>query len=227
MYYFFQMRKRIFFTTILVVSSLILPLFSTSHTQELDPILNYYVSNADTAFAKSDTAQNASKYSFLAFTYYKAIGRGGVVTRLDSAVNRYFCTGETVDSIQLLTETKKRLPRPVLYYPNVFVASYEHKFFPNDIGSQDLAINFENISELDSLPSGIAVIDRKKFTLRNIYLYYPRQKGYKRLTRSFRFDDTGGFVFPDSIWEVGAKQGVFSTEYYRLETGIEQIQLLR
>lgn len=109
----------------------------------------------------------------------------------------------------------------------MFVDSFGHGFFPNDTGARELAISFENISSSDTLPSGIAVIDREEFTLLSAYLFYPREEGFKRLTRSFRFSDNAGFNFPDSVWEVAARQGIFSTEYYRLETKIKEIQLLR
>ena len=31
------------------------------------------------------------------------------------------------------------------------------------------------------------------------------------------------YIFPDSIWEVGSREGIFSTENYRLETSISSI----
>jgi hypothetical protein len=62
--------------------------------------------------------------------------------------------------------------------------------------------------------------------LRWLYLYYPSTSGVERLTRSFRFTEVEGYVFPDSIWEVGARSGIFSLEYYRLETGIVEIEVI-
>jgi hypothetical protein len=109
----------------------------------------------------------------------------------------------------------------------VFDDLFEHKFFPNDIGGQDLAIGFTPITVDDTLPNGIAVIDREEHDLKYLYLYFPNPDGYKRLTRSFRFEQFSGYTFPDSIWEVGAKQGIFTTDYYRLESKIENFQLLR
>jgi len=205
----------------------VLAISTISYSEDIDPVLNFYVANADTTFTNSDSDISSLKFSFVALTYYKSIGKKGVVTRLDSTVIRYFCNGESVDSSVTLVKPKGKVPDVKFHCPNVFVDSYAHGFFPNDIGGQDLAISFENIISPDTLPSGIAVIDREKFKLRTAYLFYPNQKGYKRLTRSYRFNDNSGFNFPDSVWEVGAKQGIFSMEFYRLETSIKEIQLLR
>ncbi|HEX2897801.1 MAG TPA: hypothetical protein VHP63_07110 [candidate division Zixibacteria bacterium] len=218
------MRKSLFFSIIL---SFYLPIAYSILAEDADPVLNYYVSYADTNFVSSNSNLAASKYSFVALTYYKSIGKKGVVTRLDSTVVRYFCSGESVDSSVTLVKSDGKIPELTFLCPNVFIDSFGHGFFPNDTGGRELAISFENISSSDTLPSGIAVIDREEFSLRAAYLFYPNQTGYKRLTRSFRFSDKAGFNFPDSVWEVGAKQGIFSTEYYRLETGIKEIQLLR
>jgi len=201
--------------------------FHETSADETDPVLKFYVSQADSAFVRTSLRNRPVNYSFLAFTYFKSIGKKGVVTRLDSTVTRYFCSGATLDSTQTLVEPKGKIPKLTFTFSNVFTEDYGHNFFPNDIGNQDLAIGFDSYSEPDTLPSGIAVVDREDYVLRRLYLYYPNPEGYKRLTRSFRLAEFGGYVFPDSIWEVGAKQGIFSTEFYRLETGIEQIQLLR
>lgn len=193
----------------------------------IDPVLQFYVKQADSVFGRTELKENDLRYSFLAFTYFKRIGRKGVVERLDSSVTRYFCSGKSIDSTQVLLEPENSIPQITFGYPNVFTEHYEHNFFPNDIGDTNLAIGFDNFSSTDTLPTGVAVIDRDDYALHRLYLYFPNTKDYKRLTRSFRFAEFSGLVFPDSIWEVGAKQGVFTVEYYRMETEIGQLQFLR
>lgn len=227
MYNFNKMRKNFFHTLKWAVLSLYSMLYASLSSQEPDPVLKFYVSQADSTFEKSTLSRQSIKYSFEAATYFKSIGRGGAVKNIDSSIVRYFCNGTTLDSHVTQLQANHHLPEITFIYPNVFEESFEHKFFPNDIGGEDLAIGFSNDSTSDHLPDGIAVLDREEFNLKNLYMYFPDPEGYKRLTRSFRFSQFSGFTFPDSIWEVGAKQGIFSTEYYRLETKISNIQLLR
>ena len=227
MYYLSKMRKRNLLAASVAVLSVLSALFYETNADEPDPVLKFYVSQADSAFVRTSLSNPPVNYSFVALTYFKSIGRKGVVSRLDSTVARYFCSGATVDSAQTLVESKGKIPELTFSYPDVFTEDYGHNFFPNDIGQQDLAIGFDSYSDPDTFPSGIAVIDRENYLLRRLYLFYPNPEGYKRLTRSFRLAEFGKYIFPDSIWEVGAKHGIFTTEYYRLETGIEQIQLLR
>ncbi len=228
MYNLLKMRKNFFQVFAWAVLSVFSVIPAVSEPEDADPVLKFYVSQADSAFARTNLTELSLKYSFVALTYFKGIGRKGVASSFDSTISRYFCSGATVDSTQILVESKGKIPGLTFSYPNVFTAEYGHNFFPNDIGGQDLAIGFTSYSEpATGGPSGIAVIDRESYLLRLLYLYYPNQKGYKRLTRSFRLAQIDGYIFPDSIWEVGAKEGIFLAEYYRLETGIEQIQLLR
>lgn len=221
------MRKRNFSVAAMAVLTSFSGVFRNTKADETDPVLNFYVSQADSAYVRTNLGDHQLKYSFVALTYFKSIGKKGVVSSLDSTIVRYFCSGTTVDSFQTLVESKRKMPELNFSYPNVFTDNYGHNFFPNDIGQQDLAMGFDNYSESDTLPTGIAVIGRANYLLRRLYLFYPNPEGYKRLTRSFQLAEFGEYIFPDSIWEVGAKQGIFSTEYYRIETGIEQIQLLR
>lgn len=227
MYYLPEMRKKFFWASIPAV----LLAFSIDSlgpsAEDIDPVLKFYVTEADSAYITSSLWNRPVRFSFQAFTYYKKLGRLGAVTRLDSTVVRCFCTGQVVDSTQTLLEPKSDFPEPEFHYPNVFTNDFRHSFFPNDVGNQDLAIGFGVTMPDDTLPDGIAVIDREDFELRRLYLYFPNQEGYKRLSRTYRFSEFGEYVFPDSIWEVGATEGIFSTDFYRLESKIENIQLLR
>jgi len=60
-----------------------------------------------------------------------------------------------------------------------------------------------------------------------LYLFYPNRPDFKKFSLSFRFVEYQGHVFPDSIWEVGTKAGIFSTESYRVETAIEHLTIYR
>ncbi len=227
MYYLPEMRKKFFWASIasvLLAFSIDTP---NPSAEETDPVLEFYVTEADTAYMFSSFWNRPVRFSFQAFTYHKKLGRLGAVTRLDSTAVRYFCTGPVVDSTQILLKPKKDFPGPEFHYPNVFTEDFRHSFFPNDVGNQDLAIGFDVAIPNDTLPDGIAVIDRENCELRRLYLYFPKQEGYKRLTRAYRFTEFGEYVFPDSIWEVGATEGIFSADFYRLESKIENIQLLR
>ena len=190
-------------------------------------MLDFYVTQAKEAFEESKTHSNNFRYTFLANTYYKQIGRGGVVERLDTSITRYFMTGTQIDSTQVVAEPTSDIPVPSFRFPNIFTESYIHNFFPNDIGEENIAIGFDTPGSEDTLPAGLAVIDREEYKLRRLHLYFQNPDGFKRLTRSYLLKEQNGFIIADSIWELSAKYGVFSTEYYRLETDIGQLQLIR
>jgi len=227
MYYLAEMRKKIFSAVSVTTVSILLSAFCSTGADNSDPVLKFYIHQADSTFKDSDIAKCEQKFSFMAYTYYKSIGRKGLVARIDSVVSRYFCNGAKFDSSQILVKPQRKVPEIIFEFPNVFANHFSHNFYPNDVGGEKVAIGFDTDTSMTTMPEGIAVVDRANYRLRELYLYYPNQKGYKRLTRSFRFAEYDGFIFPDSIWEVGAKQGVFSTEYYCLETKIELFQFLR
>ena len=195
--------------------------------EETDPVLGFYVTQANKAFEKSELRSEEVRYTFLASSHYKQIGRGGIVERLDTAITRYFMSGSRIDSTQVVVEPTSEMPAPTFAFPNIFAESYIYNFFPNDIGEEDIAIGFDTRGSEDTLPAGLAVIDRAEYKLKRLHLYYQNPDGFKRLTRSYLLKEQNGFIFADSIWELNAKHGVFSTEYYRLDTDIGQLQLIR
>jgi len=136
-------------------------------------------------------------------------------------------TGSKIDSTQVVAEPTAEIPAPTFAFPNIFAESYIYNFFPNDVGDENIAIGFDTPGSEDTLPTGVAVIDREEYYLKRLHLYFQNPNGFKRLTRSYLLKEQNGFIFADSIWELSAKRGVFSTEYYRLDTDIGQLQLIR
>jgi hypothetical protein len=109
----------------------------------------------------------------------------------------------------------------------VFDQDYQFSFYPNDTGGKYLAIGFDTDSAGDPRPVGLAIIDRYEYSLHRLYLFYPHQAGYKRLSRTLHFVKHEGYIFPDSILELAARAGIFSTDHYRLETVISNIKINR
>lgn len=216
---FFQITAALILAAILSVSALA--------QEKTDPVLEFYVSQAKNAFEESSQQSEKMRYTFLVTSHYKQLGRGGFVERLDTAITRYFMTGSQIDSTQVVAESTSDMPVPTLAFPNIFAESYIYNFFPNDIGEEDIAIGFDTPDSKDTLPSGLAVINREEYKLKRLYLYFQDPEGLKRLTRSYLFKEQNGFIFADSIWELKAKHGVFSIEYNRLETDIGQLELIK
>ena len=53
------------------------------------------------------------------------------------------------------------------------------------------------------------------------------EKKIDRKSKVISFIEHEGFVFPDSLWELKVKSGIFSSEVFRTETGITNIQIQR
>ena len=220
---FFMMEIALFLAVAIGISTA----YTEQTGEDADPVLEFYVNQAEEAYVESDPYTRNLRFTFLAYSYYKQLGRKGIVERLDSVVTRYFMTGIQIDSTTIVVEATSNIPEPTFSYRNIFSDSFLHNFYPNDTGSADLAIGFDTPGFEETLPTGVAVIDREEYILKRLHMFFQNPVGFKRLTRSFLIKEQNGFIFPDSIWEIGAKQGVFSTDYYKLETNIQQVQLLR
>lgn len=200
---------------------------SAGNDREKDPVLSFYRERARETFKSRDPIERGVSYSFRALTYYKVIGKKGEVTRIDSSIADYYFSFGGLDSSTVIVAPERKQPKPDFSFPNIFMTDYDYYFFPNDTGGASLAIGFDSFTATDEAPVGLALIDRIRYFLRRAYLFYPCWKGHKRFSRSFRFVECEGYVFPDSIWEVGARQAVFTADHYRIETGITNITIYR
>ncbi len=190
-----------------------------------DPVLEFYCRQADEK-QESDSVKS-SEHSLLAFsrTLYKRVGSDGRITKVDTIITRLWFSNGSLDSQNVIAPAGHDVVPLNFAWPDPFSSNYLFTFYPNDPGGKDLAIGFDTESELDSMPVGIAVIDRDRYTLRRLLLHYPQAHGYKRLSRGYRFGDFDGIMFPDSLWEIGAKEGIFTTEHYRIETAIDSVKI--
>jgi len=192
-----------------------------------DPILSYYCQRAAQAFAGQNPLQSGASFSFHSKSYYMNIGEHGEITRVDSGITVFYYSYGNLDSSDIIVKPEHDQKPVDLSYPDVFSEDYDFYFYPNDTGGALLAIGFDNYNADDTLPVGVAVIDRDRFFLRWLHLHYPNRAYHKRFSRSFRFTENEGYVFADSVWQVSAKRGVFTTEFFRTETGITDFRLNR
>jgi hypothetical protein len=193
-----------------------------------DPVLSYYWKRADATMVSGEPDQRGVSYSFVATSYYKKLGRLGAIEWSDSLSTANYYSFGKLDSSQVRFAAKRDgIPDVSFEHPNVFADQYYLTDFPNDTGGQSLPIGFDTDTTQPTSPTGIALIDRNKFFPRWLYLHYPAQSGYRRYTRSFRFTVKDGFIFPDSIWEVASKDGLFYSTSYRLETRIDSLTIHR
>ncbi len=195
--------------------------------QAADPVLQFYRERAAAVTAARDPIESGLSYSFTARTYYKEVGKRGQIEKTDSTVAEYYFSFGSLDSQRTRVAASTRINDVCFSVPNVFREGCHFNFFPHDTGGPYLAIGFDSDSVGDPRPVGLALIDRERYFLCRLYVFHPNKPGYKRFSRSYRLVEIEGYIFPDSIWEVGARQGVFSTDDYRLETGIENITIYR
>lgn len=192
-----------------------------------DLVLQFYCTQAAAKSQSTRAFATGVQAVATAHTLFKRVAHDGRITSVDTAVVRYWFTGGIIDSQVVGSATSDGLPQVTFDLPPVFSEDYLFTFFPNDPGGEMLSIGFDTPDDSTTLPVGLAVIDRDKYVLRRLYLHYPRPNGYKRLSRGFRLIEYGGYLFPDSVWEVGAKEGVLTTEHYRLESRIDSVSISR
>jgi hypothetical protein len=210
-----------------MIPAVFLSISLTARDEEPDPVLQYYWDHACASSHETNPDSAGICYSFTAKTYKRAVAEDGRIGKTDSIVQDYFFCRGRLDSMNAVAGDVGKFKKLDLSYPPVFESTYHLNSFPNDIGGPRLAISIWSDSALGRQPDGMVVIDRNEYFPYALYLYYPDKSGYRRFTRSFRFVVVDGFVFPDSVWEVGTRLGVFFSENYRLETGISNIRVWR
>jgi hypothetical protein len=218
--------KKFRFTVIgvLFISFLFIALGGKSQDRDAD-VLKYYWDRIRASLASGDPIAHGVNFSYQTTTYYKTLGKVGEISSIDSVKSAFFYSFGKLDSSRTLLKSNHSIPKIDLSFPRIFDSSYYLNFFPNDTGGQLLAIGFDTDSTHKSWPSGLVMIDRQKYFPSWLYLYYPDQSGFRRFSRSFRFINQDGYVFPDSIWEVAVKDGLLFTTSYRLETLISDFKI--
>ena len=212
--------------SLLVVLAFLLVGLVVAIAQETgDPVVDFYVQRANHAFESRSPEAGGVTYSFRARSHFKHIGRKGRVDKVDSAVVDYYYSWGSLGSQKTVSGDLSQFKNLDLTYPNVFAQDYVYNLFPNDTGGPDLAIGFDTDSSDDARPVGLAVIDRDEYYAKWLYLSYPKKPGHRRYSRSFRFTEKAGRIFPDSVWIVGSSDGVFFSENYRIETSITDITI--
>lgn len=225
-----QKGSKITILSLLFTSVTLLVMAQDDSTRVLpnDPILTYFWQRADATMNSGNPNDRGISYSYIATTYYKKIGKAGAVDWTDSLSTAYYFSFGKLDSSKArLAPTRGEFPTIRFDAPNVFANDYYLNDFPNDTGGASLPIGFDSDSTQPDMPTGIAIIDRSSYFPRWLYLHYPQEEGYRRFTRSFRFTVHDGFIFPDSIWEVATKYGLFFPTSYRLETRIDSLTIHR
>jgi hypothetical protein len=204
-----------------------LPLRSAVDDQQADPIVQFYCTQARSVCAEHRPDEQALTYSLTAISYLKKLDSHGAIKHVDSAIADFYFSGGTLDSQKTAVSTSNKLADIDFSYPNVFDQNYQFSFYPNDTGGKYLAIGFDTDSAGDPRPVGLAIIDRYEYSLHRLYLFYPHREDYKRFSKILHYTKHEGYIFPDSIIEVAAREGIFSTDHYHLETTISNIKINR
>lgn len=190
-----------------------------------DPVLDFYCRRAASVFRSTDPAQTGTAYSFRATSYYWRFEDGGAAKQTDSSVTDFYFSFGQLDSSKTRVETGDRFDLLDLSVPPIFDRQYLFNFFPNDTGGAEIAIGFDTDSIDAALPTGLAILNRDRYTLKRLYLSYPDVENHRRFSRGLRLVSVGGRIYPDSAWIIGAKYGVFSTDHYRIDTRIDSLKV--
>jgi hypothetical protein len=192
-----------------------------------DPVLDFYLQKARAAYNSLNPDENGAAYSFIARSYQSELKRNGVIDLIDSSIVKYYFSFGNLDSHKVEVSTGKGLDSIDFSYPNFFGKEYDFNFFPHDIGGGNISIGIDSDTVKNLIPVGIAVIDRQKYVLRRLYLYYPDNDRYKRYSKVISLKEHEGVVFPDSINVTFSKMGIFSAAHFRLLTVVDSFTVSR
>lgn len=219
--------KRLKYWTIAVYVVAALVFSATVTNTEDDPILKHYTTRAASVYAGHNPFETGLSFSFTMKTYYKELNKQSVFALRDSSVVTYYFSFSEIDSTAVIVEPQREFEEIPIKYPNIFEEDYIFNFFPNDSGSSLMSIGFDSRTYNIELPVGLAIIDRDKYRLRSLYLYYINPQKYKRHSTGYRFTEFSGFVVPDSIWSVKSRRKFFSSEDYRYESGLYDYKITK
>lgn len=211
-------------------TALVIGLLSTAaigHSEEPDPVALYYWGKAREVASQADPNGQNLGYRFTASSFRHTIGPDSRIIRTDTVVQEHFYTRGELDSVKLIRGDDRKIESLDLSHPLILQNDYHLGLFPNDTGGAWLAISIMSDSTRAGQPDGLVLVDRYRYYLHSLYLYYPSVPGFRHFTRSWRFTLVDGYVFPDSVWVIATARGIFSTESYRVETGIGDIQIER
>ena len=194
---------------------------------EADEIIDFYTTRASQVYQSRSPFESGIQFSFKAQTYFKIFNGEQDAVITDSAESIYFFNFGEIDSTKTIYSFKRENQPLEFTYPNIFTDEYVYNFYPHDTGGGELSIGFDSKGFDIGTPIGIAVIDRDQYFLKWLYMHFLFEKRAERYSRSYRFTEIEGFVFPDSIWESRARKTFFASEYYRIETGISDIKIYR
>lgn len=190
-----------------------------------DDVLEYYLKNVKRAIKTRNPINNGTSYFYTANTFYQYTNAHGKVGRVDTISAKFYYSWGKFDSTVVIKGDPSLVESIVPDYDDIFDQEYLFQTFPNDTGGIDFAIGFDTPSDSLPLPVGLLIIDRENFTPRWLYLSYPEKSGYTRFSKAWRFTELEGLIFPDSVWIVAAKGGVFGDDNYRIETGISDLTI--
>jgi hypothetical protein len=187
-----------------------------------NPALEYYRSGAEKVMQEQCPLWQSESFSCKAVSrYYRYEDKK--MSFVDSSIAHYFFTGSVLDSVRPIVSSGKKSLRFSFDCPNLFSSQYLFNFYPNDTGGAQIALGVDSPQEADSLPVGVAIINRTTMRPITLFLYYPIKEDYRRYSRTLNFTDTTGPIFPNRIVEIGVRDGLLSTETYRVE--IERLEL--
>lgn len=195
--------------------------------QSDEDILDYYWQKAADAWSRRRNADESVRYRLTTQSFYKSLDRKGRVSSVDTAEAVYYYSGTVLDSAVFSKGEEGRFTHVELTPFDVFDRDYVKYLYPNDDGVGDLAIGLDTKPGDDTIPSGMLMLNRRSYLPSVLYLYSPPEGEMVRFTRSFRFFEYNGLIVPDSVWVVASRRGVFFPEYFRVETGVTDIEVYR
>lgn len=211
-----------------VVVFWLLGLFYKANAQNNpDQILSFYTERAAATFKSRNPIEAGISFGMRGKTYFRIYDDTMIPRINDSLISDYFYSFGHLDSVIQVVKSTHKQDSLDFSYPNIFNGDYIYNFYPNDTGGKELAIGFDSKDYNTKIPVGLAIIDRNRYFLLWLHLHYISERRDERRSKSFRFTEFEGYIFPDSVWEIKARRGVLTTEFYRIETGLSDFKIFR
>ncbi len=183
-----------------------------------DPVMKYYLDGTNEKLSENILFVDYITVEATAVSYYQNIDYRGKVDTSDTAKYEIEMKEGRARVVQVIDSAG--LESNVIPSDLKFVKPWGRDcffyFFPNDTGAGDMSIGFDP-SRPDSgySPSGIMVIDRDSFELKELFEHFRQLDGFERYSIVYKFQEFEFGTAPVKITIQGTRAGTFIRQYFR------------
>ncbi len=187
-----------------------------SYGQEINPVIEYYLSGSDSVFNRQYIFNTDSRFAFTVTSVFYKTNYRGELKEADTAGYRLYYSGSKLNTMIIVDSATIKDNMPPTDF-DVYLPGMENSqfyFFPNDTGAGKLAIGFESADNSGTtLYSGFMNIERETFQPVSLIFYNLDTPNFDRLSETFNFTRFNGYLILSRYEKQGVKSAFLGKSY--------------